>query len=349
MAEYLLYCRAGFESECAGEIQARAAEHQLFGYCKAEKNSGLVEFICDADSSAAVFNHISLDSLIFTRQWFSITARLFDLDEGDRINPILVALQGNQYAQLSLDYADTNEGKHVSGFLKKFSRPLNQTLKSKAVLTQNAKQSLHLFFLNSNNLLLGWNPNQNRSEWHLGIKRLRFPSSAPSRSTLKLEEAFHYFIPKDEWAERLTSGLNAVDLGAAPGGWTWQLVQRGMMVTAIDNGPMNQALMDSGQVKHFREDGFKYRPFKKNVYWLVCDMVEKPFKVANLMADWAIDGYCREAIFNLKLPMKQRYTHLNEVLEAIEVRLYESGLRYELKAKHLYHDREEVTCHLRVF
>ena len=47
----------------------------------------------------------------------------------------------------------------------------------------------------------------------MGIPRLRFPADAPSRSTLKLEEAFHVFIPADEWDERLANGMYAVDLG----------------------------------------------------------------------------------------------------------------------------------------
>lgn len=62
---------------------------------------------------------------------------------------------------------------------------------------------------------------------------------------------------------RLTSGMKAVDLGACPGGWTHQLVRRGMMVTAVDNGTMAQSLMDTGQVKHLRDDGFVWRPARR--------------------------------------------------------------------------------------
>ena len=36
------------------------------------------------------------------------------------------------------------------------------------------------------------------------------------------------FIPADEWDERLANGMWAVDLGACPGGWTYQLVKRNM-------------------------------------------------------------------------------------------------------------------------
>ena len=81
----------------------------------------------------------------------------------------------------------------------------------------------------------------------MGIPRLRFPADAPSRSTLKLEEAFHVFIPADEWDERPASGMHAVDLGACPGGWTYQLVKRSMMVHSVDNGPMAPSLMETGR------------------------------------------------------------------------------------------------------
>ena len=77
-----------------------------------------------------------------------------------------------------------------------------------------------------------------------------------------------------------------------------------MWVYAVDNGPMAPSLMDTGQVTHCREDGFKFRPPRSNISWLVCDMVEKPVRVASLMTEWLVNGWCREAIFNLKLPMK---------------------------------------------
>ena len=65
----------------------------------------------------------------------------------------------------------------------------------------------------------------------------------PSRSTLKLDEAFQTFIPKYVHDERMHGGLYAVDLGACPDGWTYQLVQRGMFVQAVDNGAMDDKLM----------------------------------------------------------------------------------------------------------
>lgn len=59
----------------------------------------------------------------------------------------------------------------------------------------------------------------------------------------------------------------AVDLGAAPGGWTWQLVNREMRVTAVDNGPMAENLMYSGLVDHQKVDGYQYRPRQRSTGW----------------------------------------------------------------------------------
>lgn len=169
------------------------------------------------------------------------------------------------------------------------------------------------------------------------------PHGAPSRSTLKLAEALVHFVGEEGLEKRMRPGMKAVDLGASPGGWTWQLVRRGLMVTAVDNGPMDAALIETGQVKHRREDGFRFRP-PEPVDWMVCDMVESPSRVCALASRWVAEGWCREAIFNLKLPMKKRWEEVARARGIVEETL--AGAAYRLRMKHLYHDREEITVWL---
>ena len=119
------------------------------------------------------------------------------------------------------------------------------------------------------------------------------------------------------------------------------------VIVDFDNGPMAQSLMDTGQVTWLREDGFKFRPTRSNISWMVCDMVEKPAKVAALMAQWLVNGWCRETIFNLKLPMKKRYEEVSHNLAYIQAQLDEHGINAQIQARQLYHDREEVTVHVR--
>ena len=120
----------------------------------------------------------------------------------------------------------------------------------------------------------------------------------------------------------------------------------GMLVTAIDNGPMAESLMDTGLVQHLMADGFTFKP-KQPVDWMVCDIVEKPARTAAMVETWIGDGHCREAVVNLKLPMKQRYAEVRRLLQRLEDGFAARKIKVSIACKQLYHDREEVTCHLR--
>jgi len=350
----MLYCRQGFEKECAGEIQDKASQLEVFGFPRVVKNSGYVLFECyQAGEAAKLVKELDFKALIFARQMFVVAAEFKDLPTEDRISPILVSLSEIEAmpmcGDLVVETPDTNEAKELLKFCRKFTVPLRQAMRGKGLLFKkdNAKKpQAHVCFVAPGHCYVGYSLPQNNSAFFMGIPRLKFPADAPSRSTLKLEEAFHVFIPREEWDTRLASGMWAVDLGACPGGWTYQLVKRSMFVHAIDNGMMADSLMDTGQVKHHMEDGFKFEPPRKNVTWLVCDMIEKPSRVAQLMGEWIISGWAQEAIFNLKLPMKGRYDEVLGDIENLKKFLIEHKVQFKLQAKHLYHDREEITVHV---
>src|SRR5690606_40443253 len=57
-------------------------------------------------------------------------------------------------------------------------------------------------------------------------------------------------------------------------GWTWVLTRHGVHVSAIDNGPLRQHVLDTGLVEHLRADGFHWQP-PRPLDWMVCDMVEQ--------------------------------------------------------------------------
>lgn len=350
--QILLYCRQGFENECAGEIQDKATEVGVFGFPRVQKKSGFVLFECYQQGDVeTLFKSLPLTSLIFTRQWVAVVDRLTDLDPGDRISPIL-SLGGRlpKCGDLRVETPDTEIGKDLLKFCRKFTVPLRQSLRKRAVLLakENMKKPvLHVFFTAPGCCYVGYSLSNNNSPHYMGIHRLKFPADAPSRSTLKLEEAFHAFVAKDQWDERLAPGMWAVDLGACPGGWTYQLVKRSMFVHAVDNGAMAQSLMDTGQVKYHAADGFKFEPSRKNITWLVCDMIEKPYRVAKLMGEWLSAQWAKEAIFNLKLPMNRRYEQVKDDLQNLSHDLIKNGVKFEMQAKHLYHDREEITVHIR--
>ncbi|WP_061237906.1 23S rRNA (cytidine(2498)-2'-O)-methyltransferase RlmM [Ectopseudomonas composti] len=347
MNTLFLHCRPGFEGEVCAEISDLAARLDVPGYSRTKPGSACAEFVCsEADGSERLMRSVRFNSLIFPRQW--ARGGFVMLPESDRISVLLEALADYPVCgSLWLEVVDTNDGKEVSTFCKKFEVPLRKALLKAGKLVDDAKKPrLLLTFKSGREVFAGIAEADNQAMWPMGIARLKFPREAPSRSTLKLEEAWHHFIPREQWDQRLAPGMTAVDLGAAPGGWTWQLVNREIRVTAVDNGPMAESLMYSGFVVHQRADGFTFRP-RHPVHWMVCDIVEKPARTAAMIETWLGEGLCREAVVNLKLPMKQRYAEVRRLLDRIESGLAERGLKVSIGCKQLYHDREEVTCHLR--
>lgn len=351
MQGLFIHCRPGFEGECAAEIQEQAAAHGIGGFAKAKADSGYVIFgTYNEGDAAAIVARVALHQLIFARQWFVLLALCKELPVTDRVSGLLEVLRTlpAPAAKLELETPDTNEGKQLLALCRTLERPLSKTLREQQLLSDAADSdlSIHICFLNTSAAYVGYIPMSNSSEWPMGIPRLKFPKQAPSRSTLKLEEAILHFLTPAERDKKLRSGFKAVDLGACPGGWTWQLVRRNLYVIAIDNGPMAESLMATGLVEHLRVDGFRYQP-EKPVEWLVCDMVEQPIRIADLVARWLENGWCRYTIFNLKLPMKKRYQEIKACLGLIEGRLNAAHIKHTIQARQLYHDREEVTVYVR--
>ncbi len=329
---WLLYCRPGFESDCAEETQAKPIE--------AINNSGFI--LVEGKTG------LEYARLAFARQLISLHGECTELPERDRLTPLISRLPATDagFGALLLEVPDTNEGKTLSGFTRRFQPILANKLQEIGVLHDNpALPRLHVFFPDKGRALIGTSIPNNSSASGNGIMRLRMAHDAPSRSYLKLAEAIETFLKPAEQTRLLKPGMHAVDLGAAPGGWTWQLVQRGLKVTAVDNGPLKGAAASHPNIRHLRQDGFQFRP-RHPVDWLVCDMVEQPQRVAALMAEWMTLGFTQHAIFNLKLPMKKRVAALNQAISTIQSGLRSKGIKHQLKVKQLYHDREEVTVYL---
>lgn len=355
----MVYCREGFEADAGQELAAKVSEIlALTGIIGAKRqlqpvatpNSAFVMLpLASAEELMGLRKKLRLSSLIFARQLAFGFGPLNLGDARDRAAPIaaaaldtLFATAGIQYNRMVVTYPDNNDGKELTRFSKLVHPALTKALTKGGLITKNGARGLPIFnvffYDRAKSALLTWIDPNNSSQWIDGVARLKLPPAAPSRSTLKLEEAFHVFMNKDQRDYLLRPGLTAVDLGASPGGWTYQLIKREMFVTAVDNGPMDDALMATGMVNHKEADAFHYKP-KTPVDWLICDVVEQPSRVAKLAAEWIREGHCRYVILNLKLPMKQRR---QEVLKCLEV-IGAANENWHLAARQLYHDRREVT------
>lgn len=146
MKNLFLFCRAGFEKECAAEIQQRAGELNVGGFVKANNNDAYVVYQCFEDDAAdTLVKQLPLDSLIFARQMFAASDLLIDLPENDRISPIVAALSDvSKAGEVRVETPDTNEAKELSAFCRKFTVPLRQHLKNLAVCSRRKIQNVRL-------------------------------------------------------------------------------------------------------------------------------------------------------------------------------------------------------------
>jgi 23S rRNA (cytidine2498-2'-O)-methyltransferase len=175
-----------------------------------------------------------------------------------------------------------------------------------------------------------------REAYRHGQRRMADDDLAPSRSYLKVEEAYHLLGREPQ------AGESVVDLGAAPGGWSYSAAKRGARVIAIDNGPLKGGALDNPQIEHRREDAFGFKaPDGTRYDWLFCDMVEEPHNVLrNIVEPWLERGWCRRFVINLK------FGRVDPLAFVRELRTPGSPLiRHvpDLRIRHLYHDREEFT------
>jgi len=352
MEKLVVFCRPGFEADAGRELTDTAASVGVFGYFEPGAQPGILMFNLPGPALAVdLMNALPVEELVFVRDWFVVIADT-PLPREDRVGAVVDALRTAEFskppcARVDIRLTETNDDHDLGNFARKWVSPLSKALRGAGLLEQDPKASspgrLDLLLLSFERVIIGVSYAYNRASHSSGIVRLRLPAAAPSRSALKLEEAWKVFLPAGQELHYLGGGKQAVDLGAAPGGWTWQLVRQGILVTAVDNGPMNSELMASGQVTHIQADGYQWRP-KRGVDWMVCDIVDHPRKTIDMVIQWLTRKWCRYVVFNLKLPMKKRYDEWVVCLEMLNAGLGQSDWAFRVKARHLYHDREEITC-----
>jgi 23S rRNA (cytidine2498-2'-O)-methyltransferase len=340
----IAHCRSGFEAECTADIQRLAVTTGDALSIDAPTGRAFVTATgrFDVDGWTAAF---AVVPPLFARSMF-MGSGPHAMSSRDRITPIVALAAGLDppYQCVWLETPDTNQGKMQSGLCRRLAPLLDSAMETRGLLArgENRLPRLHVMFDGDDHAWIGVSDASTGSPWPMGIPRLAMPHGAPSRSTLKLAEAFITFLDEDERLRWLRPAMRAVDLGAAPGGWTWQLSQRGLQVVAVDNGPLKGAVTSDPLVEHVRADGLTYRP-RRAVDWMVCDMVLQPSRIATLVASWIGDGACRRTIFNLKLPMKKRYAEVERCAAIIGDALRQRRVKHVLRFRQLYHDREEIT------
>jgi 23S rRNA (cytidine2498-2'-O)-methyltransferase len=169
-------------------------------------------------------------------------------------------------------------------------------------------------------------------------ERLRRYAYTICRSELKLLEAVGLFgIPTPR------GGL-AVDLGAAPGGWSYILASRGMRVIAVDPGDLRPLAAGHPNVEHVRTTAgqFLKTAGRGSAALLVNDMKMEPGRSCDVTLDYAPilepGGW---AVMTLKLPSNAASSWpgiIGRSRDALKQSYAVMGIR-QLRA-----NRSEATC-----
>ncbi|MBF0143197.1 MAG: 23S rRNA (cytidine(2498)-2'-O)-methyltransferase RlmM [Magnetococcales bacterium] len=348
-----LYCRSGFETECRQEWHETRANNSPPEEGVAPANTAHVILTLPLrDDSHLPQAEIETPHLVFARHLVVAEANDVILSRGDRVGQLASRLRAltswsGPFAGLWLGAPDSEAGRLLWPLCRAIQGPLRETMVTDGSLVPGRSGGIRaeVVFLEGERAMIGTSTiteGPAGTPWPMGVARLRLPADAPSRAILKLEEALLRMHEKGDWGGLLTPGRQVVDLGAAPGGWSLAMVHRGLTVTAVDRGDLAPGLRQHPQLLHRREDGFHFRP-PRPVDWLLCDIADKPRRIADLIGRWGANRLCRVAIFNLKLPMKKRWEEFVACRRVIADSLEKQGVGYQLRFRHLYHDREEVT------
>jgi 23S rRNA (cytidine2498-2'-O)-methyltransferase len=140
----------------------------------------------------------------------------------------------------------------------------------------------------------------------LGEVSVAVDKAAPSRAFAKLVEA------EVRLGQHIQAGDSCVDLGAAPGSWSYHALKRGARVTAVDRSPLREDLMHDRRLHFLQGDAFRYRP-EQPVDWLICDIIAEPDKLAELLLDWLRSGHTRRFVFTIKFKGSEGYHVLDQL------------------------------------
>jgi 23S rRNA (cytidine2498-2'-O)-methyltransferase len=317
VGRWLWACRAGFEAILCEEFE-RA------GLSAREIEPGLVESAGRPDEPP------TFARLGFPVEWVGptgpeVAARLAQHWKG----PVWVQAwvpdseEGNRRSRAALKL-----GGEVLAQRRSAQLPVHESSKAAAA----ARIPLGQLVLLSDAVVAG-TQSADEGDWEVsgGRTRARRWKESPSRAAMKLDEALRW---KGSAPGR---GEKCVDLGAAPGGWSERLLALGARVVAVDPAKLRADLMANRSLEHVVASAFDYAPARP-VDWLFCDMAWRPLEVAQLLAKWARNAWARELVSNIKLPMRDKLPMVERVRETLV-----AGGWKRLRARQLYHDRDEIT------
>ncbi len=330
MAKFIFSCSGGYEDHLSDELSDK-------GFRILEILPGSVMAVKDDGKTGEVKDHCFPHFCLITPQMLEgtsvnglgkdIAERFFNINRNKKFGYSWHFLSASDPSVKGLGKRESAVCGRVLIDLKKIGGKIARLSRFDLPAERGRYEGLFLYFSGFGKVWLS-----TEFIW-FGQRRVSDDPAAPSRSYLKIEEAYRAFGCEPG------TGETVCDLGAAPGGWSYSAAKRGARVTAVDNGELKAGARNNANIRRLSVDAFTFEPDRK-YDWLFCDMVEHPNMVLKQVEKWIMNGWCRRFIVNLKFGRVKPHELLKK-LNSGESILNKRCLRSDIK--HLYHDRNEIT------
>lgn len=174
--------------------------------------------------------------------------------------------------------------------------------------------------------------------WPGGRPNITMPEASPSRAYIKLEEALR-------WSHApLKAGDIAVEIGSAPGGASFALLERGLKVVGIDPGEMDPRVLARPTFKHICRPVAQVlrEELPSSIEWLLLDMNVEPR--ISLYAVDRLAGRMTESLLGVFLTVKlNRWSIADEIPSMLE-HVKAMGMT-RARATQLPSNRQEIMIH----
>lgn len=176
----------------------------------------------------------------------------------------------------------------------------------------------------------------NLSHWTGGVLFYAKDDSVICRAEFKLEEAMGFFNIT------LKDVKNAIDLGAAPGGWSHYLATQGIQVDAVDPAALSEKLSSEKNICHYKMTAQEFsRKYVNRRYDLIVNDMKMDTKmsteiVCELVKHLRDNG---QIVLTLKLPKNGVWKRINQSVSLLEKWFT------DIRVRQLFYNRSEVTVY----
>ena len=325
-------CQGDYQNISLQEILSIKAPFKFVKWI--DSGAGLLEYQDDTAAFADISAAIKKNRLIFVRHIFPVEYILPYSGELDCVQNFALRMNKNENYSVQIRTADDKKSYKTQEIKQKISDYLNSE-----GFTENKRypEQIITIFIANDVIYTGLSrAEENLSIWSGGMRHFALRDDTISRAEFKLMEVFEtYPIP-------LKKGSTALDLGAAPGGWTKVLLEHGCKVTAVDSVQLHPVLQANKNVEYFNgrvRDYIKTIKTTDKIFDIIVDdmsmnitsSINFILSLKNRLRD---KGYI---IITLKLTNDDV---LNKIKESVKLLSTEYNV---IHIKQFFHNRSEIT------